>query len=446
MKIGYLKPVELIIPLGLLGFIGTGVKFLHVVFNPTTRWGILAVLSMFLFTFRQRDVVALLRYPLFWAVLVYAAWGFMTVAWSEVPQISLAKSLAFGWVSTTMLIAGYSWVMNHDRAKAFDFMWLLAVVALLASLSGQREENADTGAEVYAGLTGNPNFLGFVLAMASAWLMWRAYLVYGKNRRSFALYLGVLTLALYFLLLSHSRASLLIFLCMAIGLFISLEKFRKRLPHVLIFSVLCVTGYYVLPAVQDLLTQYVYKSSLEVLAQEKDGEGAGMMYSRELIWEVSYDLAMQGGTFGGGYGVTIGEEFHGEIGSSISSGQYGREQGNSQLAILEQTGLVGFGLYLILIAGIFWMCASGLWSARVEVDRVAIGLMGGAMLGLLAQSVFEAWWVAPGAAESGTFWMLPGALLGVIRRARLVTLQHPSSTVPHAQYVTAGQSHAEGTT
>ena len=441
MKMAYLKPVELIIPLGLLGFIGTGVTFLNSVFTPTMRWGILAVLTIFLVIYRGRDVLGMLRYPLPWAVLLYALWGVMTVAWSEVPQISLAKSLAFTWVSTTMLIAGYSWVMNHERAQTLDFMWLISVVALIASLSGQREENADTGAEVYAGLTGNPNFLGFILAMASGWLMWRAYLARPQNRRGFVLYLGLLTLALYYLYVSHSRASLLIFIFMAIGLFMGLGKFRKRLPSVLLISLLCATGYGSSSAVQDLLMEYTFKSNLGVIAEA----GSGMFYSREQIWEESYDLAMLGGLVGGGYGVTIGEEFQGELGSSISSGQYGREQGNSQLAILEQTGVVGFGLYLILIVGVFWVCAYGLYVARIEVDRVAIGLLGGAVLGLLAQSVFEAWWVAPGAAESGTFWMLPGALLGVIRRARLVTLQHPSSTVLPAQYVTAGQSHAEGT-
>lgn len=438
MKMAYLRPVDLIIPLCLLGFIGTGITFLSSVFNPTTRWGILAALSLFLFVSRQRDVVALLRYPLFWAVLVYAAWGLMTVAWSEVPQISLAKSLAFIWVSTTMLIAGYSWAMRHERAQVFDFMWLVAVVALLASLSGQREEAGATGALVYAGLTNNPNFLGFVLAVASAWLMWRVYLVRRQNRRLFALYVGLLTLDLYYLLLSHSRASLLIFLCMAIGLFIGLEKFRKRLPYVLIFSMICATIYYFSPAVQDRLTEYAFKSNLGVLEEA----GSGMFYSREEIWEASYDLAMLGGSFGGGYGVTIGEEFHGEIGSSISSGQYGREQGNTQLAILEQTGLVGFGLYLILIAGIFWVCASGLRVARIEVDRVAIGLLGGAIFGLLLQSVFEAWWVAPGAPESATFWLLLGALLGATRRARLAALQSRSSKVMQAQYATAEQSPA----
>src|SRR3990172_2570347 len=270
MKTDYLKPAELIIPLSLLAFIGTGITFINSVFNPTTRWGILAALSFFLLSYRRRDVHGVLRHPLFWVVLAYALWGLMTVAWSEVWQISLVKSLVFFWVTITMVIAGYSWVMRHDRVCAFDFLWLFTVFALPASLIGQHEELA-TGAFVYAGLTGNPNFLGFVLAMAGAWLMWRAYLARRQNRRIFVLYVGLLTLALYYLILSHSRSSLLIFLAMALGLFVGLGKLRKRLPYVFIFSILFAAAYIYSPAVKGFLTQYALKSSLAVLAQEERG-------------------------------------------------------------------------------------------------------------------------------------------------------------------------------
>lgn len=433
MKTNYLKPRELIIPLTLLALIGPGITFINSVFNTTTRWGVLLVLSLFLLFYRQRNMLGVLRHPQFWAVLVYDVWGLMTVAWSEVPQISLAKSLVFIWVTTTMLIAGYSWVMRHDQKHTCDFLWLFSVFALSASLMGQREEMGDTGSFVYAGLTGNPNFLGFVLAVASAWLMWRVYLVRRQSRRLFALYVGLLTLDLYFLFLSHSRASMLIFIVVSLSLFLVLGKLRKWLPYVLIFSTLFVMAYNFSPAVQNFVIQYTFKSNLGVLEEA----GSGVWYSREEIWEASYELALLGGTFGGGYGVTIGEDFHGEIGSTISSGKYGREQGNSQLAIIEQTGLIGFGLYIILIAGIFWVFASGLRVARNEVDRVAIGLLGGAIIGILVQSILEAWWVAPGAPESAAFWMLLGALLGATRRARLTALQHRSSKGMQAQQVVA---------
>jgi hypothetical protein len=328
--------------------------------------------------------------------------------------------------------------MRHERAQTCDFLWLFSVFALLASLSGQQGEiqttnQQDTGQFVYAGLTNNPNFLGFVLAVASVWLMWRVYLVRRQNRRLFALYVGLFTFDVYFLYLSHSRAAILIIIVVSLGLFLGRGKLRKWMSYVLIFSMLCATIFYFFPTVQDRLMGYTFKSNMAIVEEA----GSGIWFSREEIWQASYDLAMLGGTFGGGYGVTIGEAFHGEIGSTISSGKYGREQGNTQLAILEQTGLVGFGLYIILIAGIFWVFVSGLRVARNEVDRVAIGLLGGAILGILGQSIFEAWWVAPGAPESAVFWMLLGALLGATRRARLTAFQHRTSKVMQAQQVVA---------
>lgn len=435
MKTDYLKPGELIIPLGLLAFIGPGITFINGIFNTTTRWGFLAALLFFLLVYRWRNVLGVLGHPLFRAVLVYALWGLMTVAWSEVPQISLAKSLVFIWVSTTMLIAGYSWVMRHERAQTLDFLWLLAVFALTAAPTGQIEGSLDTGEFLYAGLTVNPNHLGFILAAASVWLMGRAYLVHRQNRRRFALYAGLVAFDLVFLFLSHSRASLLTFVAVLLGLLMGLGKFQKWLPHILVSAALFATAYNFSPTVQDYFTQYTLKSNLRLLEEQ----GGNVWFSHEQSWQESYDLAMLGGTFGGGYGVTIGESFRGEIGWTISSGQYGREQGNSQLAITEQTGLIGLGLYLILIASIFSAFRSGLRVAHIEADRMAIGLLGGAILGILVQSVFEAWWTAPGAPESATFWMLLGALLGATRRARLAALQRRSSKVIQARHAVAGQ-------
>ena len=312
--------------------------------------------------------------------------------------------------------------MRHTRPQTYDFIWPFVVFSLFATLGGQSVENENMDSALYAGLTGNPNFLSFILAGSSAWLMWRAYLLRPNSSRLFFFFIGLLTLDLYFLYRSHSRASQLMFVAIALGLFIGWGKVRKFLLYAMISATLLAAAYNIFPTVRDNAVQYAFKTNLDYLA-EVDVENA-ILFSREVIWQESYELAMRGGLVGGGYGVTIGEAFQGDIGTTISSGQYGREQGNTQLAILEQTGVIGFALYLILIASIGGALVSGLRCARVEADRVAIGLMGGMLFGMLVMSVFEAWWVAPGSVESATFWMLLGALLGTIRRARLDALQH----------------------
>ena len=141
MKTKYLQPAELIIPVSLLAFAGPGISYINSIFNTATRWAVLAALTLFLLSYRRREVFGMLRQPVFWMVLIYAFWGLLTVAWSEAPRISLSKALVFFWLTTTMLLAGYSWVMRHTRAQTYDFIWLFAVFSLFATLGGQRVEN-----------------------------------------------------------------------------------------------------------------------------------------------------------------------------------------------------------------------------------------------------------------------------------------------------------------
>jgi hypothetical protein len=47
-----------------------------------------------------------------------------------------------------------------------------------------------------------------------------------------------------------------------------------------------------------------------------------------------------------------------------------------------------------------------------------MGLLIGTLSGMILQSVFEAWWVAPGAPEFAYFWAVAGAALGAARLIR----------------------------
>jgi hypothetical protein len=49
--------------------------------------------------------------------------------------------------------------------------------------------------------------------------------------------------------------------------------------------------------------------------------------------------------------------------------------------------------------------------------KVALGIVTGALAGLIIMSVFEAWWVAPGSPESAYFWSLVGVALCLARRS-----------------------------
>jgi O-antigen ligase len=149
-------------------------------------------------------------------------------------------------------------------------------------------------------------------------------------------------------------------------------------------------------------TRYVRKNTV--------AQGASVMFSRQGPWELSLEMARQGGIIGAGYGVSIG-------GATFTGGLtafgYGREKGNSQLAIVEETGIVGLMLYGLVVVALLGRLLRAFRASRNRDARALVGIVLGAILGALVLGVFEAWWVAPGSPESLWFWTIVGVALGV---------------------------------
>lgn len=143
-----------------------------------------------------------------------------------------------------------------------------------------------------------------------------------------------------------------------------------------------------------------------------------MLYTRNKVWQKSYQQAAKGGWMGGGFYVTIGED---DFSLSHPKG-YGREKGNSQLAIVEETGIIGLSLCLLLIIGFYWHALKYYRHLKPVRKKVAMGLVLGMISGLLAESFVEAWWDSLGP-EVFCFWALIGTAFGMIyleRRERRI--------------------------
>jgi O-antigen ligase len=130
-------------------------------------------------------------------------------------------------------------------------------------------------------------------------------------------------------------------------------------------------------------------------------------------------MAKQGGLFGAGYGVSING---GEFSGGLTTFGYGREKGNTQLAIVEETGIVGLALYMLIVVSL----VARLWKAFSAAGdrnlRALIGIVTGSIVGELVIGAFEAWWVAPGSPESIWFWAMVGVALGLCN----AVLQRPA--------------------
>lgn len=383
----------------LLAFEGVGVKYLDVVFTETTRWGFLLLLGGILFAQGR-----LLR-PFqtgFGAILVlYGMWCLCTTAWSIVPTLSGLKAIAFVIGSTVFIAAGQAWTAN-GRRSLLDFLWPVLVVALFAGYFDRGAITRLGPVEIYQGLTGNPNYLGIIIAMSMPLGLWLAYRNWPHPlRRTVAIaIIGALLLALW---LAGSRAAFLCVLAVSAG-FLAAVATNRRLIFGGLLAASVASLIILVPTVQH---------SISVRVINKANSEEGVFYTRKYVWAESYDLAKQGGLLGVGYGATAGQADLSKRVSVLNSHGYGREKGNSQLAVWEETGLVGLGFYSLLVVSILVELVSAWKYARDRDQRVQLGLMLGAVVGILIQSVFEAWWVAPGSPEFAYFFSILGVAAGL---------------------------------
>src|SRR5262249_8035860 len=143
------------------------------------------------------------------------------------------------------------------------------------------------------------------------------------------------------LMLSHSRAAMLA--AAICGLSWAAAAGARRVVGLIFVGIFAATALVV-----------SFPDALEAIEQEYIRKGAadeeGLLRSRRQEWEESLRLAEEGGWIGGGYGVTIGDT---SFTGGLTAVGYGREKGNSQLAIVEETGVIGFVFYLLLLLALF---------------------------------------------------------------------------------------------
>ena len=388
-------------PLATFAFVGVPVRYVGLVFTPTTRWIFLLLLLGHL-VIRRRFLMGL-NSVFGVSLLAYCIWCMLTSSWSEVPELSLAKSTAFVLVSLTFVSAGYFWVEKRSNANAIGYLIPIAILALCAGLMGNSE--ARIGAmKIYGGLT-HPNALGAMIVMSLPVLLWIAY---KERKKPLArwIWIALVAVALAVLMRSGSRASTL-GAAMVLILFLMSLKIR-----VTVFYSLLIMGALLIAASVD--AELIHATYHDYLLKGQT-EKKGILFSREREWDKSYENAIAGGWFGAGYGVTIGDTvFEG----GLTAETYGREKGSTELAIVEETGMVGLMLYVILLLTLFTPLISAYIGEKDRDAKVVLGLITGGLCGITVTSLFEAWWVAPGSPESGFFWGLAGVGLCLAKKSR----------------------------
>jgi hypothetical protein len=398
-------PRNFIFPLTTLAFVAIPVDYVDIVFTTTTRWVFLVALTLYLFA-RRRLFLGMQSYAGI-ALLLYCAWCLSTYTWSLVPQLSLEKAGAFSLLAVTFVSAGQDWVHERGAQRALNFLAPITVIGLLAAFGGRVASDGAGPGHLGAveGLTDNPNMLGSLLAMTLPLLVWSAY-KYRAHPQTRWIFFLLLAAAIVLLARTHSRSAILSAGMLGFVFCLSLTLPRSTFILLLIASSLFVAAAASTAVLEITYEDYVLKGGTQ---------GQGILFSREGVWLQSYENAKEGGWYGVGYGATTGDTY---FQGGFTAVGYGREKGNAQLAIVEETGLVGLGLYSILMLGLFSPLIGAHRRERNPDMKVALGIIIGTLAGLTAMSVFEAWWVAPGSPESAYFWSLGGVGLALARKSR----------------------------
>ena len=244
-------------------------------------------------------------------------------------------------------------------------------------------------------------FSGFLVTITPL-ILWKSYFNWRYFKRRL-FWLSMLVSAVMFILMSYTRTSMLAILSVFLCFFLSLQLSKK----VTLFLTLFIVFLGIITFKPDYVAETIERYFLKGFSYKQ-----GLLYSRKGPWQASYEGAVAGGMFGLGYGASyLYENF--DFHRGLTALAYGREKGNSQLAVLEEIGVVGFILYLGILSILLWKIVILYMTAPNLEFRVLIGLVAGAFFSRLVESFFEGWWVSPSSPENVYFWTLVGVIRGL---------------------------------
>ncbi|MBK9284680.1 MAG: O-antigen ligase family protein [Sphingobacteriaceae bacterium] len=207
-------------------------------------------------------------------------------------------------------------------------------------------------------------------------------------------------LNLYLLILSVSRGGLLTLIIMVV-VFIFLN-FNTKAGLVFIFLVISASG--ILFFSSQTVRDFVFKT------ENRIGD------RRIINIQETIQAAKNGGLFGFGYGISQPPGSTNVIGHYENNGQlFVREKMIGALAIVEETGIVGLGLFLASLGYVFWFLIRLIFESKIKdpinrsamlEDKMAAAFLIAVLVGLCFHAQVEAWWVGVGSIELPIFYFL----------------------------------------
>lgn len=352
--------------------------------------------------------------------LIPGIWFLLTSLWSSYPEVSAARTLYFILISTGCISAGILWIRYFGKST-FDFLLptnIFIVLLSLFSLITNIPSDSWTGGngKGFMGLFGQQNLLASVLLFTVPsvfYKLWRTVnskqLIVNSSMNKIkspltthclllTTYSLLLTANLLLLILTYSRSAILSML-IGVIVFLLLNKNWKALIYSLSTAIVVV--------IIILLNPSSTKLSKDIL----DKDFPEFYSSRIWMWEPSYRAALDGGFTGLGYGISDPNEKVGGLGDHYEGERFVREKGNSTLALIEETGVIGLILFLLPILFVSLKLVTAHYSlltTHYSLLTTNCSLLTAALAAFLVHSQFEAWWVGVGSVQLPLFFVYLG--------------------------------------
>ena len=261
---------------------------------------------------------------------------------SWLPLVSIFKAIYF----TSGFLAIFTSVMINKKRDLIYWMNIyFKVVSIINLILIVLPEGYSTNKVALNGIFMNPNSLGVVMVLAVSIFLYCDIKKIGKYNISFVVISSVE------IFMSNSRTSIITLVLIILYYTLVLKPMTFEFDKRTIFKQLGIVSLVSSIVLTSLL---IYKDDLNILISEKllKGQSAdNILYSREGQIDQFRKDFYSNKILGVGFGV---DNANGRIQSFQLKLSYPVERGNIFFAILSETGILGFMIFLFLISYLFY--------------------------------------------------------------------------------------------
>jgi len=370
------------------------------------RWAMLFALAFTLLLTSAVRGTGSSWHPTHVSLALFVVFAAISSSYSPNSLMTLLKTASFGSLVLAAVLYGRLEARQGSGGQCQLFeplYWCAVLVALgciLSHLHLLPHSQGSFSTRYFQGPFGNPNSLGAFVSLVAPVLLLRIFDPLHKRGPEPYANVALAISSLVFLLMSRSRAGILgTILGCGWWLYFSYRKaFRAFLGGVAVCGV--ITWAYFPGYLKSLDEVYLRKG------------GAYVLQSREDLWGASWNAAKDSPVIGVGFGAAKGYSEDWELGFATSGAS--REKGSSYLALIEEVGVIGFGLLMAPLAWALIGAADRLSRLRTRHPPAAefwsTLTLSACLVGGLGNAFSEAWLTAAGFFTTVIFWMAFGVL------------------------------------